>query len=321
MPNSSTTIPASNKPSNPATFNIGILGLGSIGCLIASQLLTSQQPRPVKLFALTRTREAQFDFILDNDIGSNHYQLPVWKETAGTINGSAALDVLIVCVKASQTLNALAQWAAAIDTNTQIVLLQNGLGQHDQVLKLLANNTLFAATTTEGANRVSRHHVKHAGHGMTQWGYYAGPKQPLILDLSQLVGEHVYNHDIKQALLDKLAINAVINPLTVKYNCPNGDLLTAPEAFSEFRLLCAEIEKALRTLGLSLSFSLFERAQQVAKITQDNISSMLQDVRNQQETEIDFINQYLIQQAKTFKLDLPINQSLVDLVRSHSLSI
>lgn len=294
-------------PIKQDSLTLGILGLGAIGCLIASQL-----PASIKTFALLRQNNntaKTFDFLLEKESSTTRISLPVWNASA------PCLDVIIVCCKASQTLTALSQWQSAINPKTHIVILQNGLGQHDQVHERFPNNTLFAASTTEGANRKNRQHICHAGKGITQWGYYAGPKQPLILDLGQFEGEHIFTNNIKQALLDKLAINAVINPLTVKYDCANGALLTNPIAFAEFKRLCDEIESCLVALNLSLSFPLFERAQTIAHLTQNNISSMLQDIRHQQETEIDFINQYLIRKSAEINLILPINLQLVDFIK------
>jgi 2-dehydropantoate 2-reductase len=42
---------------------------------------------------------------------------------------------------------------------------------------------------------------------------------------------------------------------------------------------------------------------------------MLQDVRNQQQTEIDFINGYLINSANNNGFSLPINQELVKQIK------
>ncbi len=281
---------------------IGILGLGSIGCLIASQL-----PSSIHCYALLQNSADVINFSIEDETARSDYQLRTWQQET--------LDLLIICCKASQTLGALTQWQSAIGQNTQIVLLQNGFGQHDQVHHLFPNHTLYAASTTEGANRQSRYQIKHAGKGVTQWGYYAGPNTPLKLNLPELKGEHHYHNDIKQVLRDKLAINAVINPLTVKYNCANGNLLTDKNAFSEFKKLCVETESFFTTLNWPLSFDLYHRAQQVAQQTANNISSMLQDFRNQQETEIDYINNYLIIKAKEKNLKLPLNQALVNYIK------
>lgn len=294
---------------------IGIIGLGSIGCLIASQLQKSIQP-----WALLRSDDSFFHFSIKSDTDTKQYSLPALQKNE--IEGSElrdeetkTLDLVLICCKASQTLEALTQWKSVISPSTQIVILQNGFGQHDLVHQMFPNNSLYAASTTEGANRLNRHRIHHAGKGITQWGYYAGPEQTLKLDISTLNGTHQVQNNIQQVLLDKLAINAAINPLTVKYNCKNGSLLTIGDALIDLKEVCNEVEACYKTLGWTLSFSLFDRAQEIALKTADNISSMLQDIRNNRKTEIDYINNYLVCKANELNLRLPLNKHLVDLVK------
>ena len=300
-------LPSSQSQTQPQIkpLSIGIIGLGSIGCLMASQL-----PLSIQRWALLRSEANFFHFAIESEEETTQYALPAWHAAPEN-----ELDIILICCKASQTLDALTQWKSAISLKTQIVILQNGFGQHDLVQQLFPNNTIFAASTTEGANRLNRHHIRHAGKGVTQWGYYAGPQQPLNLDLSTLSGTHQQQDNIQQVLLDKLAINAAINPLTVKYDCKNGDLLTNTLALADLTNICAEIESCYAALGWSLSFPLFERAEEVASKTANNISSMLQDIRSNRETEIDYINGYLSKQANTLQLDLPLNTQLVNLVK------
>lgn len=282
--------------------SIGILGLGSIGCLIASQL-----PSRYNLFALTRKAIESFNFSIQQDNSESQYLLPSW-------NGEV-LDLIIICCKASQTLEAIKQWQTAISSETQIVLLQNGYGQHNQIAKLFPHNSLFAASTTEGANRITPNIVKHAGIGITQWGHFAGPITKLKIQLEELSGKHQFNDEINQTLIEKLAINCVINPLTVKFNCPNGTLIENPIAFIEFQKLCCEIEYFFKAMNWKLRFNLLDRASQVASLTANNISSMLQDYRNHQQSEIDYINGYLVNAAQDNKISLPINEALVKEIR------
>jgi 2-dehydropantoate 2-reductase len=286
-------------------ISLGILGLGSIGCLLASQV-----PNSIKLYALSKSPLPSFDFSIQREEDTQLYQLPSWS--------GEALDLLVICCKASQTLPAIDQWQSAVSKKTQIVLLQNGYGQHEEVAKKFPNNTLFAASTTEGANRVKPQVIKYAGVGQTQWGYYSGPTNELKIKTDELNGQHLFSQNIKQVLIEKLAINAVINPLTVKYNCPNGELIKQTLIFNEFKNLCTEVEQLYLQLNWSLSFNLFERAKIVAQLTANNISSMLQDYRNQKATEINYINGYLVNKAKEKGIDLPINEALLsDILTRH----
>lgn len=302
---------------NTKPLSIGIIGLGAIGCLISSQLPSSASiyvlPRKTQQkpnsFQTDLAQSASFQITFDND--TEKFSYPIW-------NGQP-LDIIIICCKANQCLDAVNQWHSAISSQTQLVLLQNGMGQHELIANLYPENAVFAASTTEGAFRKSNQDVIHAGKGVTQWGSFHG-KQTFKLPLSLLKGEHLWQEDIKQFLVDKLAINCVINPLTVKHQCKNGELLLDPIILDELKALSLEITNAFKNLGLSLSFELYQRAVQVCETTANNYSSMLQDIKNSSLTEIDFINGYLINKAKENHFDMPISESLVKIIKEYGVS-
>jgi len=307
MIKTSSTASLNTGPLNTAPLKIGIIGLGAIGCLISSQL-----PSICKIYALprkTNNHANNISFQLHSENNSQTYQWPIWQ--------GEMLDIVLVCCKASQCEQALQQWHTAIGPETQIVLLQNGLGQHDSLSETFPYHAIFAASTTEGAFRSPPNLITHAGIGQTQWGFYGGEAQEFKLPLALLKGDHHWADNIQQVLLDKLAINAVINPLTVKYQCKNAELLSHAQAFSDLKLLCEETETFFHSMGWPLSFKLFEKAQMIAQLTANNFSSMLQDVKNDRLTEIDFINGYLLNKATENNLTLPLSQSLVQLIKSH----
>lgn len=289
-------------PSENKELVIGIIGLGAIGCLISSQL-----PANATIYALPRNNLSEnFSFSISNKDNSTQYKLPIWR--------NQPLDILILCCKANQCSEAMNQWHNAIKPSTQIVLLQNGMGQHEYIENLYPDNSIYAASTTEGAFRNSASEVIHAGQGTTLWGSY-NATEAFKLPLNLLKGQHLWTPDIKQVLRDKLAINAVINPLTVKYQCQNGSLLTNPEALSALRILVLEIEGIFNKLQWDLSFNLLNRAVEICKLTANNYSSMLQDVNNGAPTEIDFINGYLLNKANEMKIEMPLSSTLIKKIK------
>ena len=59
-----------------------------------------------------------------------------------------------------------------------------------------------------------------------------------------------------------------------------------------------------------------QKVEAVCKATADNTSSMLQDVLNRKQTEIDFINGAIIRQAKSLNIKTPTNEMLTELVKA-----
>lgn len=113
--------------------------------------------------------------------------------------------------------------------------------------------------------------------------------------------------------LEKLVVNAVINPLTVLFNCKNGILFSDWEWGIDARSIADYLVSEAEEVILSLpefqdaseserkQFSvkaLLKRVEDVAQKTAENTSSMLQDVQAGRKTEVRYINGYFDTRAK-----------------------
>ena len=117
--------------------------------------------------------------------------------------------------------------------------------------------------------------------------------------------------ELRKAQLLKLAANAIINPLTVLFNCRNAQLLDYGPVLTLIEALVKEAGPVIRALlppsqseggeGDMSAFSdekLLDYVHMVTRKTGANTSSMLQDVRNGKKTEIDYINGFIAAQGK-----------------------
>ncbi|GMV91543.1 MAG: hypothetical protein AMXMBFR82_13210 [Candidatus Hydrogenedentota bacterium] len=108
-----------------------------------------------------------------------------------------------------------------------------------------------------------------------------------------------------QAVWEKVAVNAGINPITGLLDIPNGKILEIPEARQLMRDLVVEAVKVACTEGYRFDKSLVEVAEATCEETKDNISSMLQDVRAKRRTEIDAISGEIMRRAQQSALPTP----------------
>lgn len=131
--------------------------------------------------------------------------------------------------------------------------------------------------------------------------------------------------DLLQMQLEKLAVNCVINPLTVLLDARNGAILYNYALTRTMRLLLAEISLVFRSLP-ELQYipnvnSRFDPGRletlvvSVAQRTKDNISSMLADVRAGRNTEIDFINGWVVKRGEEVGVRCTLNYAVGMLVR------
>lgn len=230
-------------------------------------------------------------------------------------------QLLILPLKAYQIIDAIKQLSSSIDSHQVIVLLHNGMGTIDNVKSILPNNPVIVATTSVGAYKTSTTQTLLTGTGETQAGWVTSPKgeQFSLMEqrLSRVLAPCQWVENIHPILWRKLAINAAINPLTALYNIKNGVLLEA-KYLSQIEQICFELAKVMNALNYDTSQQqLFEVVTEVALKTASNYSSMNRDLHHNRPTEIDFINGYVVNQARKLNIAVPFNQTLQERVATN----
>jgi ketopantoate reductase len=151
-----------------------------------------------------------------------------------------------------------------------------------------------------------------------------------ILATGGLLNAQMIPYDeFRIAQFEKLIVNACINPLTVVLRCPNGKLLeieNSDKVLHDIVKECCNILKihARETLSEDESLLINSRlnpsrmlhvVQEVCRNTANNKSSMLVDVERGNETELPYINDYIVRLGKTYKRRTDRNTMLSQLVR------
>ncbi|WMC09765.1 2-dehydropantoate 2-reductase [Oceanimonas pelagia] len=276
-----------------------ILGAGALGCTFAALLKARQQP--VSLLLSERHRghfHPAFEFIGLNErrrLVSTH---PRFAEQA------AGIDCLLVMTKAYQVLPALTG-LRGLPADTPILLLHNGMGVAEVVTRVFPHNPLLAGVTSHGALKEGPWQVRHTGKGET----WLGPVNERGKDFAHLqpllataLGHAEWSEDILSRQHRKLAINAVINPLTACHDIRNGQL-HEPRFADVLAQLSEEVHGVMTRLGETDTLAQFRRRlNSVIELTATNYSSMHQDLAHGRPTEIDYITGYVLQHAG----DLPV---------------
>ncbi len=220
---------------------------------------------------------------------------------------------LLVTTKAYDVQSALSGLRSRLAQGAQLVLLHNGMGPQQWALQHFSQQQVWAATSTDGAWLRQPGHVVFAGQGETRLGRFDTPQDSsLAAQLQGLALNIVADPTIEHSLWRKLAINCAINPLTALHDCRNGELASNPDWRAEMAELCHEIDSLLLNLQLPLfTNGLLPVALQVAQATGQNYSSMLQDVRHQRQTEIDYITGFLCQRASEAGISAGKNEQLL----------
>ncbi|MBM6606380.1 MULTISPECIES: 2-dehydropantoate 2-reductase [Leclercia] len=233
--------------------------------------------------------------------------------TANDPDFLAQSDMLLVTLKAWQVSDAVKALAATLPASSPVLLLHNGMGTIDELKSI--HQPLLMATTTHAARR-DGNIIVHVAGGVTHIGparAQDGDYSYLADTLQDVLPDVAWHNHIRPQLWRKLAVNCVINPLTALWNCPNGELKNHQQLVAT---LCAEVASVVEREGLHTSADdLRYYVDQVIESTAENISSMLQDVRAQRHTEIDYITGYLLKRARAHGISVPENARLYDMVK------
>ncbi len=246
--------------------------------------------------------------VIDVDSGHQQFSLP-----ANNQEFLATSDLLLVTLKAWQVSDAVKALAGTFPATRPILLIHNGMGTVEELLTL--RHPLLISTTTQAARRDGGT-IIHVANGTTHIGpgNEAGKAWSTLAEVLQFaLPDIAWHDDIQSAVWKKLAVNCVINPLTALYNCPNGELVNHHQEVAD---ICHEVAMVMAREGHHTSpEGLLFYVDQVITSTAANISSMLQDIRVQRHTEIDYITGYLLQRARAYGIAVPVNTRLYDLIK------
>ncbi|MEL0005764.1 MAG: 2-dehydropantoate 2-reductase [Luminiphilus sp.] len=291
-----------------------ILGVGAIGGLFACRLKAGGASVTLLDHRDHGRHQAPADLTLTltGDATGSH-TFP-WQPVTET----RPIEHLLVCTKSWGVESAVASVAPRISQNSVVVLLCNGMG-HDAVLApYLGDAMLVLGSTTAGCRLTSSGERRVSGNGATYLGTPRAPHHSPDWTLAWqrgVPGFH-WTEDIHSVLLAKVALNAVINPLTAVLRVTNGDRLSA-DYLHQTQQAIAEVQGLLIAGGASeLAEALPDQVREVCLATAENHSSMRVDLDRAQRTEIESIVGWLLQHLCQRPPPTPLLSSLYKTISS-----
>ena len=286
-----------------------ILGVGSIGGLFAHRL--HQGGANVRL--LSHSTEASSRAI---SVKTAHSTQSLTFDCSN-LDDSSNISNLLITSKSWAAGSALRRIRHRIGDHTTIVAMMNGMQHIEDIQEVAPECTLFLATTTAGCHRSGEQWIA-AGEGKTLVGHPDIRPRPSWFGTWQKgIPSLEWCNDINERLIEKVAINACINPLTAVHGVKNGALLDEPYQAKSTQII-AEVADILTELGHpELAARLDQTVQTVMADTAENTSSMLSDVMAGRRTEVDSIVGWLLQQSER---EHPALQAMLNHLKSIELA-
>ena len=297
-----------------------ILGAGALGCLFAHRATRAGY----EVFLLTRDPEHQRIVTLETDQGEIIQRYPTQcVEDANTITN------LLITTKSYDVIGAAESVINNLSSSSQVAVLSNGMGYHDSLNTLIPSHNLIAGTTTAGCTLLDSSSIsgelnqryKQSGEGMTFFGHWAqhGKSMPdWLRPLLESFEQCSWSEDIQPLLMQKLVINAAINPCTALNDIPNGALADEPwreliqQAVEEIDQILAGTHQGI------LMHPVSDLVDQVITDTAGNTSSMLADVRAGRQTEHEAILGFLLEQQVHKDVAAPLLTSWLEALRDRA---
>ena len=301
-------------------MRIAIVGAGAMGCWFGARLAAAGQAVVLVDRSAEEARHLSTEGVRVHR-GDNLETVAV----AATSDPAAveAAELVLVCVKAHQTREALTTVHALRRPDGRVLTLQNGLGTGEVLAEVVPAERLLVGVTAQGATQLGPGEVRHGGSGPTLFGPFApGPDADCGADIALLFleaglpAESVA--DPHPLLWRKLAVNCGINALTALTGIRNGRIPQITPAAELCRAAVAEAAAVSGAMGVDLGdpAALAEAVLDVARATAANRSSMGQDVDARRPTEIDYINGAVARHGEARGIPTPVNRTLCQLIQT-----
>jgi len=230
------------------------------------------------------------------------------------------VDLALIFVKSTLTDKAIVDNKIIFGNETIALTLQNGLGNVEKMSSEMNEANVIAGTTAHGSTLLGPGKIKHAGQGKTIIGELSGNVSDRILEIYKTFTEAKLETEISNNVIgliwDKLLVNVGINALTAITEMKNGQLVEFCETEEILEAAVSEALEVAEKKGIVLGFdNPIAHCKDVCVATAENRASMLQDVINKRQTEIDMINGAIVAEGKKLGINTPVNMVLANLVK------
>lgn len=245
-------------------MKIAIHGAGAIGGYFGARL--AEGGADVHLI----TRGAHLEALKESglrvvsQLGDLHVRLPA----TAAAEEIGPCDVVLFCVKATDTETAAGELSPLLRPDTAVISLQNGVTNEDRLAGVIGAQHVVGgvayimATITEPGVIEHYGEVARIAFGETD-GHSSDRLKALLVTCQKAELDAELSEDIRIPLWSKMAFICGLAGLTASVRLPIGDLRKSPSAFEMYRRITAEVVAVARARDVPIppdSKDRFEKA-------------------------------------------------------------
>ncbi|MCI8910016.1 MAG: 2-dehydropantoate 2-reductase [Oscillibacter sp.] len=299
-------------------MKIGLLGCGAMGSLYGGYLTRAHEVYVCDVWKEHIEAIRAEGIRLEEPSGETAVFRPAFATTDPSEIGP--VDVMIVFVKYMLLEEALKNARTMIGPETIVLSLQNGIGNYDEIAKVVPERQICCGTTAHGCTFLEPGRVRHTGVGITNVGTLKGDMasaEKVAGALRQGGFEAAVHENVMELIWHKLFANIAINAVTALLDQPNATVAENPHERALAEKMVREAVAVANAAGCHFDpESELRSAMDVALATGTNRSSMLQDVTRQRETEIKIINGAVVRTGLEAGIPTPYNEAICHLIQA-----
>jgi 2-dehydropantoate 2-reductase len=294
---------------------VAVVGAGAVGGYFGGMLARAGVPvtligRPSLVEAVQRTG-------LHLETLTFRETIPI--EASSDMSAARGADIVLICVKTTETETAAAGLAPFLSPRTIVLSLQNGVDNVRQ-LQGAFHAVVLPAVVYLASSVPQPGHVKHTGRGDLIIGP-TGAEATRLKGLFQHAGIPCrVSEDIQGNLWEKFTCNCALNAISALCQKTYGEVGEHPESWQLAEAVIQETLLVASAAGIipSNMGDLREATATVRQLTRQipaAYSSTAQDLRRRKPTEIDSLNGYIARRGRELGIDVPANRTLHALVK------
>ena len=321
-------------------MNIVIVGPGAIGCAVAASIGRTNP----SVYLLGREYHKEH-FIKNPAVFKTKEEIISSKVTPITIEDltkeNIKPDAVFITLKANLTIPFMKELEQHIPHDTFIVSLQNSLISQDIYDKTAFKNVIACVVgynifteETGVAVQASAGDIVIGRITEDHFGSQSGEVPDFIFEQLKLAAPTSISTNITSDLWMKLMINSTINPICAIGNLTLGELYLNQPALIVAMWVWKELVHVVDAMKLKLnpfqgqlhanmlySYDIISYGisrtvvYRMTGLHGDAIVSMLQDLRANKTTEIDFLNGRVLETGKKNGVEMPINELLIETIK------
>ncbi len=298
----------------PLIFKVAVMGAGAVGCYYGAML--ARAGHDVVLIA----RAQHVDAIASSGLRLQTARFDEHVHLAASLEPSAVhgADVVLFCVKSTDTASAGALIQPFLKPGALVLCLQNGVDNADRLRTVLPQHDVAAAVVYVATEMVGPGHVKHNGRGELVLAASTSAAISSDAFAKALVASGVpaeISGNVRGALWAKLTLNCAYNAVSAITQLPYGKTTPGVGIKEVTRDLVAECLAVAAAEGVDIPGDMDAAVRKIAETMQSQYSSTAQDLARGKQTEIDYLNGFIVRRGEALGIATPVNRVMWALVK------